>query len=169
MADRVRALGALAVLTLAVSLPACLSPVPLDPNPQADLDAAVLGRWRCLPPAAEEDDEPANLTVARLRDRVYAIEFGEAGKEPDSYEAHASRIGERTIVNVREVSGHAGDKPWDFVAYAFPRPNVLTLEIAGEEAFKGVEMTPAGLRGRMAKPGAFTEFAVCVPLKKKTP
>jgi hypothetical protein len=164
LADTRRALGALAVAMLALSLPACLSPVPLDPRPQADLDPRLVGAWRCLPPAAAPDDEPANLTIASGVDRVYAVEFGEAGKDKDRYEAHASTVGERTVVNVRDLSG--GDEPWDFLDYEFVRPNILLIRIAGEDAFKGVALTPATLRERMGKPGAFTDFAVCVPQKK---
>jgi hypothetical protein len=82
-----RAAGVLAVAGLALCLPSCLSPVPLDPKPQADLDARVVGAWR----------------------------------------------------------------------YRF-----MT-----EDAYKGVAPTPAALRERIAKPGAFVDFAVCVPVRKE--
>ena len=164
MADVRRVIGAAVVAVMAASLPACLSPVPLDPKPQADLDPRLVGAWRCLPPQASADDEPANLTIAPGHDRVYPVEFGEAGKEADRYEAHVTMVGKRAVVNVRDVSG--GDEPWDFLDYEFVRPNILLIRIAGEDAFEGVAMTPAALRERMGRPGAFTDFAVCVPQKK---
>ena len=117
-----------------------------------------------LPPVAAADDEPVNITIAPPRERVYAIEMAETGKDVDHYEAHGSTVGGRTIVNVRDVS--AKEKPWDFAEVEFLRPNVLLIRLAGEDAFKDVAMTPAGLRERMGKPDAFTDFCVCVPLKK---
>lgn len=164
MADLRRTIGAAAVAVLAVSLPACLSPVPLDPRPQADLDPRLVGAWRCLPPEAAADDEPITLTVAAPRERVSKVTMAETGKEPDEYEAHGSTVGGRTIANVRDLG--AKDKPWDFAEVEFLRPGVLLIRIAGEDAFKGVALTPAGLRERMGKPGAFSDFAVCVPQKK---
>ena len=164
MADRGRAVGAVAVAMLAAVLPACLSPVPLDPKPQADLDPRLVGAWRCLPPEAAADDEPITLTVAAPRERVYTVTMAETGKEPDEYEAHGSTLGGRTIANVRDLG--AKDKPWDFAEIEFLRPNVLLIRLAGEDAFKGVAPTPAALRERMGKPGAFSDFAVCVPQKK---
>jgi hypothetical protein len=158
-------MGAMAVAIVAASSSACLSPVPLDPEPKADIDHRLLGAWRCLPPEAAAGDEPADLTVARLRERVYGVEFGEAGKEPDRYEAHASTVAGRTVVNVRDVS--AKDKPWDFVAYELLRPGVLVVTMVSEDAVKGLELTPAALRARIAQPGAFADFAVCVPRRKE--
>jgi len=164
LADTRRVLGAVAVAMLAMALPGCLSPVPLDPRPQADLDPRLVGAWRCLPPAAAADDEPVNITIKAPRERVYAIEMAETGKDVDHYEAHGSTVGGRTIANVRDVS--ATEKPWDFAEVEFLRSNVLLIRLAGEDAFKGAPMTPAGLRERMGKPGAFTDFALCVPHKK---
>ena len=164
MADTRRVVGAVAVAVLAMALPACLSPVPLDPKPQADLDPRLVGAWRCLPPQAAADDEPVNITIAAPRERVYAIEMAETGKDVDRYEAHGSTVGGRTIVNVRDVS--AKENPWDLAEYEFVRPNILLVRLMVEDAYKGVTMTPAGIRERVEKPGAFTDFCVCVPLKK---
>lgn len=165
MADIGRTLGAVAVALLAASLPACLSPVPLDPKPQADLDPRLVGGWRCLPPEADPDDEPINITVAPPRERVHAVTMAETGKEADAYEAHGSTLGGRTIVNVRDLSG--GEEPWDFVEYEFLRPNILRLRIALGDTSDDTKPTPAILRERLGKPGAFGDFAVCVPLKKE--
>src|SRR5688572_29911253 len=93
LADRWRIPGVLTVAALAMALPACLSTVPLDPKPQADLDPRLIGAWRCLPPEAAADDDPVNITIAPPRDRVYAITIAESGKEPDAYEAHGSTVG----------------------------------------------------------------------------
>lgn len=112
------------------------------------------------------DEVTADLTVTRIRDRVFAVEFGDTGKKLDRYEAHASTVGGRSIVNVRDLSGTAGATPWDFAEYEFLRPDVIAIGIAGD-AFEEVEKTPAALRARMAQPGAFTDFCFCVRLGKK--
>ena len=167
MAERMRRrAGALAVAALAGSLPGCLSPVPLDPTPQADLDPRLVGAWRCMGPGMAPDDETMDLVITRTRERVYAVTFDDTGDEtPDRFEVHASRVGERTIVNARSLSS---DKdPWDFAAYEFLRPEVLLISLAGSDAFEHVERTPAALRARMLQPAAFSDFCVCVPLNKE--
>jgi hypothetical protein len=152
---------------LAVSLPACLSPVPLDPTPQGDLDPRIVGAWRCLSAQMGDDDKPLSLTVAPSRDRVYAVEMFEPGETPDRFEAHASLVDGRTIVNVRDVASNAGEKSWDFAEYDLLRPNVLEIRIADGDMFEGVESTPAALRARIAKPDAFADFCVCVRQRKE--
>ncbi len=163
--DARRVPGALAVAVLAASLPACLSPVPLDPTPQADLDPRILGSWRCLGPEMADDDKPLDLVITRARAGVYSVTFDEIGEEsPDRYEAHASKVGERTVVNVRDLS--AGRDPWDFATHTFLRPDVLALALA-VDGLEGVERTPAALRARLSHPDAFTDFCVCLRQKEK--
>ena len=158
----------MAVAVLAASLPACLSPVPLDPTPQADLDPKLLGSWRCLGPGMAANDETVDLTVANARDRVYAVTFGDTGDEtPDRYEVHASRVGSRTVLNVKDLSG--GEKPWDFVEHQFLRPRVLLIRFADDDPLAEMVLTPAVLRAQLAKPDAFVDFCVCVPLKTNPP
>jgi hypothetical protein len=145
------------------------SPVPLAPAPEADIDAGVVGAWRCLPPDPGPGDEPANLTVARARDRVYAVAFGEEGEEPDRYEAHASLVKGETVVNVRDLSPD-DRKPWTFLRYTLLRPDILEIRIAAEDALEGVEPTAAALRsrfeGKIGDPALFTGYCVCVRQKK---
>ena len=165
--DARRGAGALAVAVLAASLPACLSPVPLDPTPQADLDPRLVGTWRCVSGEMDDDDEHLNLKIARARDRVFPIEMGEPGEESERYEAHASLVEGRTIVNVRDVDLKPTAKPWDFAEYDLLRPDLLVIRLNDFDAFEGVDLTPAALRKRIAEAGAFTDFCVCVRHKKK--
>jgi hypothetical protein len=166
LADQRRIFGAATVGLLAASLPACLSPVPLDPTPQADLDPRIVGGWRCLSAEMDDDDKPLSLTVARRRERVYAVEMSEPGDDPERFEAHASLVEGRIIVNVRDITRTAGSKPWDFAEYTFLRPDVLEIRLAGFED-DDVELTPAALRSRIAQPGAFSDFCVCLRQRKK--
>ena len=167
MGERVRRVaGAVAVAFLAGCLPACLSPVPLDPTPQVDLDPRLVGTWQCLTREMGEGGDALHLTIARARERVYAIEMFEPGDDPDRYEAHGSLVDGRTVVNVRNISPAGGSKPWDFVEYAFLGPDVLEIRLGGFEG-DDVELTPAALRARLAKPESFGDFCVCVRQKKK--
>jgi len=163
--------GRLLPILAAVAIAACYeSPVPLDVAPQADIDGGIVGAWRCLPPAPGPTDQPANMTVTRVRDRVYAVVFSGDGEEPDRYEAHASVLNGGTVINVRDLAG-ADRKPWTFVRYTLLRPDVLEVRIADEDAFKGVEPAPAALRKRMeslsGNPSLFTGYCVCVRQKKE--
>jgi hypothetical protein len=160
-----------AVVLSAATLAACYeSAVPLDPTPQVDIDPGVAGAWRCLPPRPGPTDDPANLTVTRARDRVYAVTFDGDGGEPDRYEAHASLVKGGPVVNVRDLS--PGDsRPWTFMRYTLLRPDILEVRIAAEDALKGVEPTPAALRKRIetldGTPSLFTVYCVCVRQEKE--
>jgi hypothetical protein len=165
------------VVWLAVAaLPGCYeSPVPLDPAPQADLDPGLVGSWRCLPPEPRPDDDPANLTITRSRERVYEAVFTADGETPDRYEAHASVVEGRQVVNVRDVEARdprpPNGKPWAFAQYTLLRPDVLEIRIADDEALKDVEPTPAALRKRLERGDAalFTGYCVCVRQKRTGP
>jgi ketosteroid isomerase-like protein len=163
------------ILGLAVAvLPACYeSPVPLDPAPQADIDARVVGAWRCLPPDPDPTDTPANLTVTRTRDRVYEAVFATADDDdPDRYEAYASVVKGRQVVNVRELSG-TSRPPWTFMQYTLLRPDVLEILIASDDVLKDVAPTPSALRKRMEgladDPRLFSGYCICVRQKKTDP
>lgn len=154
----------------ATAFAACYeSPVPLDPTPQADLDQGVIGAWRCLPPEPGPTDEPANLTVTRGRDRVYDVVFD---ADDDRYEAYASVVKGRHVVNVRDLSDTKG-RPWVFMQYALLRPDILEIRIADDDALEGVEATPGALRKHMealaGEPRLFTGYCVCVRQKKAEP
>lgn len=164
-----------APLALAVAVMAAAgcyeSPVPLDPAPQADIDPAVIGSWRCLGSSPDSTGEAVTIEVKRLRERVYEADFIEEGQEPDRYEIHASLVKGKTVINARDL-GASKDKPWSFARYELVRPNILEIRVADDEALKGTEPTPAALRKRIEKmakdPRLFANYCVCVR-QKKTP
>jgi hypothetical protein len=145
------------------------SPVPLDPAPQADIDAAAVGSWRCLGSSPDADGEAVTITVARTRDRVYEADFIEEGKEPDRYEAYASLVKGKPVMNVRDL-GATNGKPWTFARYELLRPDVLEIRVAADDALKGGEPTAAALRKRIeamsGDPRLFEGYCVCVRQKK---
>lgn len=144
------------------------SPVPLDPAPQADIDPGVVGTWRCLGSGADPGDEAVTIIVKRTRDRVYEADILEEGQEPDRYEAHASLVGGRPLMNVRDLDATKG-KPWTFARYDLLRPDVLEIRVAADDALKGVDPTAAALRKRITSlsgdPRLFAGFCVCVRQK----
>jgi hypothetical protein len=165
--------AALVLAAAVVAASGCYeSPVPLDPAPQADLDPGVVGSWRCLGAAPDADGEAITIAIARTRDRVYQADFIEDGKEPDRYEAYASLVKGKQVVNVRELKADAGKgKDWVFARYELLRPDVLEIGIADDDQFKGVEATAAGIRkhfeSRAADPRLLGGFCVCVRQKSR--
>ena len=143
------------------------SPFPLDPMPQADIDAGVPGAWHCV--SSDPGDRDMTLTIARMRDRVYAVTFQEFNHESDRYEAHASVVAGTTLVNLRSVKPSA--KPWIFVRYALLQPKVLQLQIVDDNALKQVAASPAAVRQAIARQlkdaALFTDACTCVRMDEK--
>lgn len=158
-------LAALALMTLLGS--ACYeSAVPIDDTPQLDLDDGLLGVWRCLPFAAPATEPPATLAVTRSRERVYAVSFQETGSEADFYEGHPSRVGETTLINLRELSGaRPGATPWVFVRATLLRPSLLEVAVVSKRALAR-DLPAAALREeltrRAAAPDTYDAFCACV-------
>ena len=157
------------VIAVAAAAGCYESPVPLDPAPQADIDLRLVGAWRCLGSGPDADDEAITIAIRQTRDRVYEADFIEEGKEPDRYEAYASLVRGRPLVNVRDL-GATNGKPWTFARYELLRPDVLEIRVAADDVLKGVQPTAAALRKRIESlsgdPRLFAGFCVCVRQKK---
>jgi len=169
-------LRTVAMLAALLTAPACYtSEHPLDPTPQVALDPALLGAWRCLGAEPAADDSAMTITIAPAGDRVYRATLQEDGDDtPDVYEAYGSRVGNATVLNVRELDEQQRpDGKWIFVRYALPRPQVLIIEVADEEALRGVESSPAALRRALAKRGRgnalYRPTCVCVRIARPRP
>lgn len=139
------------------------SAFPIDAAPQADVEQALVGAWRCLSFDAKTTERPATLTIALGADRRYTVTFQEDGKPADSYDAYGSSIGGEVLFNVRDLSG--GSKPWVFLRRTLVRPNLLTLQILSGDALPAQD-SPAALRKTVeqlrGKPGAFEDGCACV-------
>lgn len=152
-----------------VVLCAGYSDFPIDATPQADLDAKLLGTWRCLPPGGRTDVEPWSLVVSQARERVYGIRVESKGQAPHLLEAHASPINGRPIlnVNVRELEQQAQcTAPWVFARYAFLSPDVLRIRFVKGDVFRDVERTPPAYRRTIERveddPAAYDEGPLCL-------
>jgi hypothetical protein len=143
------------------------SAAPLDPSPQADIDARLPGAWHCI--GSDPGDRDMTLTIARTRDRVYALTLQEYGQDADRYEAYASRVGSGTIVNVRDVT--RSEKPWAFIRYTLLTPTVLQLQVLDDRAMKGVGASAGEVRQaiaqRMKDARSFTDACTCVRMNEK--
>ena len=163
--------GRAAALIAAAVVGGCYeSDAPLDPTPQIEVDEAWLGTWRCLPFAADADEQPATLSVQRAADRRYAVTWREGEGEPDRYEAFASAVEGTPFVNLQERKAGEVGGTWVFVRPTLLQPNVLQVQIVAEEALKGVEKSAKALRQaierQLSAPGLTVEFCVCVRAKE---
>jgi hypothetical protein len=160
-------LGRATLLLGALTLASCYDfDAPVDPTPGRPLDPALLGTWRCLGVAPKADAKPANFVIAAARERVYSIRFEAEDEEPDLYEAHASDLKGRILLNVRDLDPRFPTKPWSLARYSFLRPDVLHVQLVDDEALEGVDRTPVALRAALERldttPGLYVDFCVCL-------
>jgi hypothetical protein len=141
-----------AVVVLAATGIGCYnSEVPLDQAPQASIDRALVGAWRCLPFEAGADAEAATVTVGRETDLVYAITLQEGQKEAERYQAHASLVKGTTLLNVKDLDPRLPAKPWNLLRYSFLLPDVLHVQVVGEKLLGGVGASPVSLRQELER------------------
>jgi hypothetical protein len=136
-----------AVVVLAVTGVGCYdSEVPLDQAPQANIDRALVGAWRCLPFEAGADAEAATLTVGRETDLLYSITLQEGQKEAERYQAHPSLVKGATLLNVKDLDPRLPAKPWTLARYSLLQPDVLHVQVVGKKLLRSVEKSPASIR-----------------------
>ncbi len=158
--------NALPMLFLAVAslLAGCLFEAPVDPS-QETLDDNLIGAWRCLPSNPRVDDETATFIVTEARDRVYSVSIEVEGEAPDRYEAHRSRIGDASYLNVRTLPSSNSDKPWTLARYVYLLPDVLQVQIVVDDRIKPADLTPTAVRQAIESGRAdefFGDYCVCV-------
>lgn len=162
----------LAVLLITAGLAAgCYeSDVPLDPAPQGDVDAAIVGVWRCLPFEADPSEAPATVTVAHgTAPRTFTAVWEEPGDTPDRYEGFASTVGRIAYLNTRERRADGSLSAWFFMRPTLLRPNALLLQVVDDKAMAGVAKTAAALRdalrAKQDDPALLTDGALCARAK----
>lgn len=120
---------------------------------------------------AEPDSEAVTFVVATAAERVYTISFAEPDKEPERYEAHASRVKGHLLLNVRSPDPKFASKPWTLVRYSLRTPNVLRAEIVNDEPLEAVEQSPVALRRALERqdkdPRLYEDYCVCVRVVPK--
>lgn len=168
--------AAVVIATLAHT--GCYALSPLDAAPLQQLDRALVGEWRCIPPDPKEPDS-AIVTIAESREKAmqYDVSWQEGKKAPDRYRAFGSRVLGEPYLNVRgpeEEPGKGDAKPWVFVRYALLAPRVLQLKLVKERLYKeaAASTTPAAARATLEKALARKEavledFALCTAAREK--
>ena len=162
---RMRPMSAILAVGTALLLSGCYSEFPIDQAPQAELDAALLGTWRCLPAEPRRDTEPVNFVFGTARPGVYAVRLEVPDEKPALLEAHFSIVKDHRLLNVRDLDTRLGPQ-WLFARYSLPVPNVLRVQIVSEDVFKTAEQSPGGYRRVLEAISAdsplYEEYAVCV-------
>ena len=151
-----------------LALPGCYeSNVPLDPDPQAELDPRVLGGWRCM--FAEPDSH--NVFALELKpagDKRYRATTMVAGGNLGRYDVHASVVKGKTVVNVRSLQAEPDEKPWILLRYELLAPNVLSVRALGEQWLRGVPDSAAAVRRALEQAKddseAYEDAFVCLRL-----
>jgi hypothetical protein len=155
-----RRLGLLLLLAVTGCLQA--APAPLSPEPGIPLPAGIIGSWRCV---MAGEDAAATLVVSEPTPRRYAFRFEAPGEEPFTFEGHASRLGEATVVNVRELPLKSDGSGWYFITATLHRPDLLELRHAEIEEI-GPDLR-AQVAGLLTTPDGFRQACACVPVPQE--
>jgi hypothetical protein len=157
---------AVAAIAMAMSAGCYESEFPLDASPQLEVEEAWLGTWRCLPMAADVDEQPATLRVKRGGDRRYDATWQEGDKAPERYEGFTSAVRDARFVNIRERKADGTMGQWAFVRPTLLRPSVLQLQVVADDAMRTVEASAAALRRaveqKVSTSALTVDFCVCV-------
>jgi hypothetical protein len=158
-------LAAVVVLT-ATGVGCYDSDVPLDKAPQASIDRALVGAWRCLPFESGGNAEATTLTVGRETDQVYSITLQEGQKEAERYEAYASLVKGTPLLNVKDLDPRRPASPWTLARYSLLLPDVLHVQVVGKKLLRGVERSPAAIRQALERLSErrelYQDLMVCV-------
>jgi hypothetical protein len=163
---RIRGLGCVLAL---LALTGCYeSSVPLDADPQAELDPGVLGGWRCM--FAEPDSHSVfALELKSAGGKRYRATTMVAGGNLGRYDVHASVVNGTTIVNVRSLQAEPDEKPWVLLRYDLLTPHVLNVRAVREQWLTGVPDSATAVRRALEQAKddsqAYEDAFVCLRLK----
>jgi hypothetical protein len=129
-----------------------------------------VGVWRCVPTNAEpSDDASVNIVANPAVAHEYLVTWREREKEPEQYRAFGSSVHGQTFLNLAIAEPKLLGDGWAFARYSLLRPNVLYVELMGEEPFKAKESSTTVAAARttleqaiLATPTAIKDFCVCV-------
>jgi len=160
---------AVAVLSVTMAGIGCYeSEFPIDADPQADIDEALLGVWRCLDFDAKPTESAFTITIAPAPERRYSGTLQEDGKTPVRYEAHASSVAGDVLFNVRHLPGRA--KPWVFLRHRLLSPSLLQLQVLDGDVLKQ-QASAATLRNAVErlhrKSDTYVDLCICVRAREE--
>lgn len=158
--------GVALFLALAAALSGCYeSSRPLSRPGAVARDAAVLGKWNCVPDPQEKPSDRALLHVWPFDEAQYYAEWIE-GESTTRYRAYGSRIGAAVLLNVFEMKPTDVDVKWVFVRYRLEGPERLRLAVVKDQAVRGnTEAAKLNdIRQRATRDALYQAFANCTRL-----
>ena len=153
------ALAASIVAALSTCSAACYeSSAPLS-APGLAIDPALPGSWNCR---AVESGDPVLVRIWRFDERQYYFEIVE-DSDVDRYQGYPSRVGDQTLVNVRDLEQKGSAERWVFVRYALDGRDRVQFWLIPDTALKGVEPAQAlaTIRRRVGDATLYQRVADC--------
>jgi hypothetical protein len=159
-----------AAVCMAVGLfsPACFFDHPLDAEASVRVDNAVLGTWRCLPFEAGSEDkaEALVIVVTAPTDRRYKITFHSGDDKPEKFDAYASTVSGRPVLNLRVQDPRFPLRPWLLARYSFLRPDVVHVQVVDDTKLEGADGSSETLRRAFEKihdrPDSYGDYCICI-------
>ena len=156
-----RTAGAMLVAALVLTSAACYeSGEPLSAAGEP-IDQALVGDWDCRPSGPEDDQ--ILFRIRRFDRYQYFVETAEKDGSTDRYQVYASRVGGRTLLNVRDIEQKSPPDRWVFLRYALDGRDRMSFWVIPEEALKGVEpgQAMATIRRRVTDDAIYRKVADC--------
>jgi hypothetical protein len=147
---------------LALASTSCYESVEPLGKPGERLDQALFGDWNCVPAEAKPGDEPLVVHIWRFDPFQYLVETVEDADRIDRYQVYPSRIGGRTLLNLRDIEKKGEDR-WIFLRYALDGRDRFTFWVIPEEALKGIDpgQAMATIRRRAGDDAFYKRVADC--------
>jgi hypothetical protein len=168
-----RQVMALVLIGVVLSLWGCYeSSFPLGSPEAGNLDAAILGTWRCVQ-GGEKENKSFLITAMPFDEKQYYVGLDMEGEKAIHYRAFSSAIKGTTLLNLQELDPKTvtSERKWIFIRYTFLRPNILQVELVKDEAFKGIDPSPSAVREvvekKIASPELYQDFCLCTRVGEK--
>jgi hypothetical protein len=159
----VRPAGLALIAALALASAACYESAQPLSRPGDRIEPALLGAWDCHPTEARREEPPILFRIIRFDDWQYYVETVEDSTLVNRYQAYPSRVGERTLLNVRDLAQKTAGDRWIFLRYALEGRDRMSFWVIAEESMKGVEpgQALATIRRRAADDALYQPMADC--------
>jgi hypothetical protein len=125
---------------LVIHLGCYQSAFPVETPPSVPVDAALLDTWRCQP---THDDSPLTIAVTRASAYVYALQLQAPGDPAEHYEAYATDVGRRRVLNIKDPKAA---RPWTFATYELHGQDRLSISLFTDKGLAHTPTTPEALK-----------------------
>ena len=163
----------LVLIGVVLSLWGCYeSSFPLGSPEAGNIDAAILGTWRCVQ-EGEKENKAFLITAMPFDEKQYYVGLDMEGEKAIHYRAFSAAIKGTTLLNLQELypKTATSERKWIFIRYTLIKPNILQVELAKDEAFKGIDHSPSAVREvvekKIASPEFYIDFCLCTRVREK--